>query len=190
MPAAPPRPPRGDLAHRGDVVAAVVAGGIMLVAGVPLGLLWGATLRTVDVADLLTNSSESALEAQPAADARFALIAAVFGLVAGLVAAWRGRRAGWPLPVGLVLGGVGGSLLAAQIGHLLRSQSVLDTVPPTAKPLVRELVDVTVRADGVHAVFPLVAAVVFLGLVALTTRAEPLQVSDEPDAGAWWSSPR
>jgi hypothetical protein len=172
------------------VVAAVVAGGVMLLAGVPLGLLWGATVRTVDVADLLANSSETALEVQPAADARFALIAAVFGLVAGLIAAWRGRKGGWPLPVGLVVGGVGGSLLAAQIGHLLKSQSVLDTVPATANPLVRELVDVTVRADGVHAVFPLVAALVFLGVAALTTKAEPLQVSTEPAAGAWWSSPR
>jgi hypothetical protein len=171
-------------------VAAVVAGGVMLLAGVPLGLLWGATVGTVDVADLLANSSETALEVQPAADARFALIAAVFGLVAGLIAGWRGRKAGWPLPVGLVLGGVGGSLLAAQIGHLLKSQSVLDKIPANANPLVRELVDVMVRADGVHVVFPFVAALVFLGIAALTTKAEPLQVSTEPAAGAWWSSPR
>lgn len=63
-PGLPPRS-RGDLATGGDVVAAVVAGAVMLLAGVPLGLLWGATVPTVDVADLLANSSETALETQP-----------------------------------------------------------------------------------------------------------------------------
>ncbi|HSP39599.1 MAG TPA: hypothetical protein VLR26_17815 [Frankiaceae bacterium] len=178
------------MATTGDVVAGVLSAGIMLIAGVPLGLLWGATAPTVDVADLLNNSAETALEAQPAADARFAVIAAVFGLVAGLFAVWRGRRAGWPLPVGLLLGGLGGSLIAGQVGHLIASSDALAKVPPTANPLVRDLVDVGVRAEGVHAVYPLVALVVFLVLVALTTKAEPLQVPDEPPAGAWWSSPR
>jgi hypothetical protein len=189
----PPAAPRGDryaLATTGDVVVGVVSAAIMLVAGVPLGLLWGATAPRVDVADLLNNSAETALEAQPAADARFALLAAIFGLVAGLIAVWRGRRAGWPLPVGLALGGLGGSLIAAQVGHLLESDKVLRAVPPTANPLVRDLVDVGIRADGVHAVYPFVALLDILALVALTTRAEPLRVPDEPPAGAWWSAPR
>jgi hypothetical protein len=189
-PPAAPRGARSTLANTGDVVAGVVAAAVMLVAGVPLGLLWGATAPRVDVADLLNNSAETALEAQPAADARFALLAAIFGLVAGLIAVWRGRRAGWPLPVGLALGGLGGSLIAGQVGHLLQSDKALRAVPPTANPLVRDLVDVGIRADGVHAVYPFVALAVFLVLVLLTTRAEPLQVPDEPPAGAWWSAPR
>lgn len=162
----------------------------MLLAGVPLGLLWGSTVPLVDVPDLIANSSETALEAAPAADARFAVIAAVFGLVAGLIAGWRGRRSGWPLPVGLLLGGLGGSLIAAQVGHLLASDEALADVPATANPIVRDLVDVGVRADGVHAVYPLIALLVFLVLVAVTTRPEPLTVPDEPPVGAWWSAPR
>jgi hypothetical protein len=189
-PNAPRRPPRSSLATTGDVVAGVVAAAVMLVAGIPLGLLWGATAPKVDVADLLNNSAETALEAQPAADARFALIAAVFGIVAGLFAVWRGRRAGWPLPVGLLLGGLGGSLIAGQVGHLLESDKVLKQVPATANPLLRQVVDVGVRADGVHAAYPLLALLVFLVLVALTTRAEPLSVPSEPSAGSWWSAPR
>src|ERR1700710_2832861 len=118
LPSPIPRAPRRSVATIGDVVAGVVAAAAMLVAGIPLGLIWGATAPTVDVGDLLRNSSETALEAQPAADARFALLAVVFGLVGGLIAGWRGRKAGWPLPVGLVLGGVGGSLIAGQVGHL------------------------------------------------------------------------
>jgi hypothetical protein len=190
MPTPPPRPPRSSLATTGDVVAAIVAAAIMLAAGVPFGLLWGATAPKVNVPDLLDNSAETALEAAPAADARFALIGAVFGLVAGLIAVWRARRAGWPLPVGLFLGGLGGSLIAGQVGHLLESDKALETVPATANPLVRQVVDVMVRADGVHAVYPLVALLVFLALVALTTRPEPLQVPAEPPAGSWWSAPR
>lgn len=189
-PVAPPRPPRSSLASTGDVVAGVVSAAIMLLAGIPFGLLWGATAPQVDVADLLNNSAETALEAAPAADARFAVLGAVFGLVAGLFAVWRGRRAGWPLPVGLFLGGIGGSLIAGQVGHLLESDSALAAVPPTANSVVREVVDVAVRADGVYAVYPFVALVVFLALVALTTRPEPLQVPDEPPAGSWWSAPR
>lgn len=172
------------------MVAGIVAAAIMLVAGIPFGLLWGATAPKVDVADLLDNGAETALEAAPAADLRFALIGAVFGLVAGLIAIWRGRRAGWPLPVGLFLGGLGGSLIAGQVGHLLESDRALKAVPPNASPVVRQVVDVTVRAQGVHAVYPLVALVVFLVLVALTTRPEPLQVPSEPPAGSWWSAPR
>src|SRR3954447_1456138 len=162
LPSPPPRAPRRAAATRADAVAGVVAATAMLVAGVPLGLIWGATVPTVDVSDLLANSSETALEAQPAADARFALLAAAFGVVAGILAAWRGRKAGWPLPVGIALGGVGGSLIAGQVGHLIASDDALSAVPPTAKPVVRELVDVTVRADGVHVIFAFAALFVFL----------------------------
>jgi hypothetical protein len=190
-PSPPPRGEGGGLATTGDVVAAVVAAAAMLIAGVPMGLLWGASAPRVDVADLLGNSSETALEAQPAADARFAVLAIIFGLVAGLIAGWRGRRAGWPLPVGLLLGGGGGSLIAAQVGHLVASGKALAQVPPNANPLVRELVDVMVRAHGAHAIYPFVALLVFLVLVASTTRAEPLSIpTAPPPAGAWWSSPR
>src|SRR3954449_9040588 len=162
LPSPPPRAPRRATATTGDVVAGVVAAAAMLAAGIPLGLIWGATVPTVDVADLLANSSETALEAQPAADARFALLAAAFGVVAGVLAAWRGRKAGWPLPVGIALGGVGGSLIAGQVGHLIASDDALSAVPPTANPVVRELVDVTVRANGVHAIFAFMALLVFL----------------------------
>jgi hypothetical protein len=190
LPTPPPRAPRPSVATTGDVVASVVTAAALLAAGIPLGLVWGATAPTVDVRDLLRNGSETALEAQPAADARFALLAVALGILVGLVAGWRGRRAGWPLPVGLVLGGVGGSLIAAQVGHLLASEDALAAVPPTANPLVRDLVDVTVRADGVHAILPFAAVLVFLVIVVLTTKAEPLTVPDEPPAGAWWSAPR
>jgi hypothetical protein len=190
LPSQSPRAPRRTVATTGDVVAGVVTAAAMLAAGIPLGLIWGATVPMVDVNDLLRNSSETALEAQPAADARFALLAAAFGIVVGLLAGWRGRKAGWPLPVGIALGGVGGSLIAAQVGHLLASDDALAAVPPTANPLVRDLVDVTVRADGVHAIFAVAAVFVFLVIVVLTTKAEPLTVPDEPPAGAWWSAPR
>src|SRR4051812_50114711 len=119
MPSPPAREPRDSLASIGDVLAAVVAAAAMLVAGVPMGLLWGATAPTVDVSDLLANSSETALEAQPAADARFALLAAAFGVVAGIVAAWRGGQAGGPPPGGLALGGVGGAPVAGAGGGLI-----------------------------------------------------------------------
>jgi len=190
VPSQPPPRARPQGVATSDVVAGVIAAAGMLAAGIPLGLIWGATVPTVDVNDLLLNSSETALEAQPAADARFALLAALFGVVVGLIAGWRGRRAGWPLPVGIVLGGVGGSLIAAQVGHLLASGDALAAVPPTANPLVREIVDVTVRADGVHAIFAFSALLVFLVIVALATKPEPLTVPEEPPAGAWWSAPR
>jgi hypothetical protein len=166
------------------VLAAVVAAGAMLVAGVPMGLLWGATAPRVNVTDLLQNSSETTLEAQPASDARFALLGIVFGVVAGAIAAWRGRRAGWPLPVGLALGGLGGSLVAAQTGHMTASADALAGVPPTARAVVRDLVDVSVRAGGVHAAYPLAALLVFLFVALLTTRG------DEPVTPTGAASPQ
>lgn len=190
LPSPAPHAPRRGAAARNDVVAGIVAAAAMLAAGIPLGLIWGATVPKVDVRDLLLNSSETTLEAQPAADARFALLAAAFGVVVGIIAGWRGRRSGWPLPVGIVLGGVGGSLIAAQVGRLLASDDVVSAVPPTAKPVVRDLVEVSVRADGVHVIFAFAALLVFLVIVALTTKAEPLSVPEEPDAGSWWSAPR
>src|SRR3954468_10916497 len=190
LPSPPPRAPRRTAATTGDVVAGIIAAAAMLAAGVPLGLIWGATGPKVDVADLLRTSSETALEAQPAADARFALLAAAFGVVAGVLAAWRGGKGRWPLPPGIALGGVGGSLIAGQVGRLIASDDALSAVPPTANPLVRELVDVTVRADGIHAIFAFAALFVFLVIVTLTTKAEPLTVPDEPPVGAWWSAPR
>jgi hypothetical protein len=189
-PSSRPSPPREGLASTGDVVTAIVAAAVMPVAGVPMGLLWGATARHVNITDLLQNNSEVALEVQPANDARFALLAIIFGLVAGVLAGWRGRRGGWPLPVGLLLGGLGGSLVAAQTGHLLASGSALSAIPPTARSLVRSLVDVHVRANGVHVLYPFAALLVYLLIVLVTTRAEPLTVSPTPSPGAWWSAPR
>ncbi|HMA47834.1 MAG TPA: hypothetical protein VKP11_11685 [Frankiaceae bacterium] len=185
---APPPAPAGPLVTGGEIVAGLVSFAVTAAAGAPLGLLWAAVSPRLDVAAALAGS-ETAFTAQVAADIRFGLLSAVFGLVAGLVAWWRGRRGGWPVPLALATGGLSGALLAGWVGHLRRSHEVLSRLPPRANDLAVQLVDFKVRAHGLYVAYPLVALAVFAALTWLTGRGERPPAASPP-AERWWSAAR
>ena len=99
------------------------------------------------------------------------MLALIFGVVAGAVVGWLGRRGSWTLPLALAVGGVGGSLVAAQVGHLQESSGVLDQLPQDIRSRVSDLVDFTLRSHGFHVVFPVAALLTYLVIVLATSTA-------------------
>ncbi len=195
--APPPAPAsrrfRPDVPTSRDVLGAIIVGVALILAGVPLGLLWGATTPKLNVRDALGAStgvvSEASFNTQAGVDMHFALIALLFGIAAGLFVGWRGRTGSWPLPLAIAIGGVAGSLVAAQVGHLLESNSVLDKLPESVRSQLSGLTDFMLRSHGFHVVFPLAALITYLLVVAITTRAQPPVLPDEPGPG-YWAAPR
>lgn len=172
-----------------DVLTALVVAVSLVIAGVPLGFLWAATSPRLDVKAALAGS-EAAFDAQAGIDVHFALLALIFGVVAGAVVGWRCRRSSWPVPLALAIGGLGGSLVAAQIGHLRESSRVLDQLPENIRGSVSNIVDFVLRSHGYHAVFPVAALLTYLIIVVATSRPEPASLPDSPDPGRYWSVPR
>ncbi|WP_018635030.1 hypothetical protein [Parafrankia elaeagni] len=144
---------------RARLLAGLACALAMVVAGPLLGLLWAATAPRLDVAAALAGAM-SVFGAQSTTDLYFALICAVAGVVGGLIAGWRAAGAGWPVPVGLAAGGVVGSLLAGWTGQQRRSGEVLDSLPPNATALLRDLAEFHVRATGLYLVLPGMAVLV------------------------------
>lgn len=190
----PPGPPKArrwtpEAPHSRDVLSAVVIAVAMVVAGVPMGLLWAATAPKLDVKAALAGS-EAAFNVQAGADVHFALLALIFGVIAGALVGWRGRHGSWTLPVALAVGGVGGSLVAAQVGHLRESSRVLDQLPQDIRGRVSNVVDFTLRSHGFHVVFPVAALLTYLIIVVATTPHREPTLPEAPEADRYWSVPR
>jgi hypothetical protein len=191
LPPAPPRLARWkpDVPHSRDVLSAVIVAVVLVVVGVPMGLLWGATTPKLNVKQALAGS-EAAFNAQGGADIHFALLALVFGVAAGAVVGWFGRRGSWTLPLALAVGGVGGSLVAAQVGHLQESSGVLDQLPQDIRSRVSGIVDFTLRSHGFHVVFPVAALLAYLVIMLVTTRPQQPALPETPEPDRYWSVPR
>jgi hypothetical protein len=176
------------------VLSSIVVALTLIVAGVPLGLLWGWTTPKLNVHEALGGKtgiiSEATFNAQAGIDIHFAFLALIFGVVAGAIVGWRGRRASWPLPIALAVGGAAGSLVAAQIGHLMESSEVLDQIPQSIRAQLSGVMDFTLRSHGFHALFPFAALLTYLLIVLITTRNEPAELPAEPEPGRYWSVPR
>jgi hypothetical protein len=159
----PARTRTGDLAAGGVCLAVTAAVGPLL------GLLWAASAPRISVPAVLAGN-EAAFGAQGGVDIYFLFICLVAGVIAGVAAFWRGRDAGWPVPVGLALGGFAGSLLAGAVGHAVRSGSVRTKVPSGAGALAVQLVDFRVRTHGLYLVMPASALLVLAILLWASTR--------------------
>ncbi|ONH62285.1 hypothetical protein CcI49_02565 [Frankia sp. CcI49] len=144
---------------RARLLAGAVCALAMVVVGPLLGLLWAACAPHLDVAAVLAGAM-SVFSVQSTVDAYFAMICAVAGVIGGLVTYWRAADVGWPVAVGLGAGGVAGSLLTGEVGRLRRSDAALDSLPPNATDLLRDLADFHVRATGLYLVLPGVALLV------------------------------
>jgi hypothetical protein len=190
----PPAPPRAqrwkpEAPHSRDVLSALVVAIALVVVGVPMGLLWAATTPKLNVKQALAGS-EAAFNVQGGADVHFALLALIFGVLAGALVGWRGRQGSWTLPVALAVGGVGGSLVAAQVGHLRGSSRVLDQLPEDIRGRVSNVVDFVLRSHGFHVVFPLTALLTYLIVLILTTSHQEPVLPDAPEPDRYWSVPR
>jgi hypothetical protein len=176
------------------VLSSVVIAITLVIAGIPLGLLWGWTTPKINVNEALGGKtgiiSEAAFNAQAGIDVHFALLALIFGVLAGAIVGWRGRNASWPLPIALAVGGAAGSLVAAQIGHLMESHEVLNQIPVSIRGSVSHIFDFALRSHGFHAVFPVAALLTYLFIVLFATRNEPPELPAEPDPDRYWSVPR
>ena len=195
MPAGSPRRRRSWTAPDArDVLSSVIIAVTLIVAGLPLGLIWGWTTPKLNVNEALGGTtgiiSEAAFNAQAGIDVHFALIALIFGVAAGAVVGWRGRNASWPLPVALAIGGAGGSLVAAQTGHVLESHEVLHQIPASLRAQLTGIMDFVLRSQGFDVVFPIAALVTYLLIVLFTTRNEPAALLSEPEPDRYWSVPR
>ena len=177
-----------------DVLSSVIIAVTLIIAGIPLGLIWGWTTPKLNVNEALGGKSgiisEAAFNAQSGIDLHFALIALIFGVVAGAVVGWRGRNASWPLPIALAIGGAGGSLVAAQTGHLLESHEVLSQIPADIRGSLSGIMDFALRSHGFHAVFPVAALLTYLLIVLFTTKPEAPQLPAKPEPDRYWSAPR
>ncbi|HEX4015513.1 MAG TPA: hypothetical protein VHX15_02160 [Frankiaceae bacterium] len=189
MPPSPARRWKPEAPHSRDVLSAIVVAIALIVVGVPMGLIWAATTPKLNVKQALAGS-EAAFNVQGGADVHFALLALIFGVLAGAVVGWVGRRGSWTLPVALAVGGVGGSLVAAQVGHLRGSSRVLDQLPQDIRGRVSNVVDFVLRSHGFHVVFPVAALLTYLIIMLLTTSHEEPALPDAPEPDRYWSVPR
>lgn len=190
----PPGPPRfarwkPEVPHSRDVLSAIVVAIVLVVVGVPMGLIWGATTPKLDVKQALSGN-EAVFNVQGGADVHFAFLALIFGVLAGVVVGWFGRHGSWTLPIALAVGALGGSLVAAQVGHLQESNHVLDQLPQDVRGRVSNIVDFMLRSHGFHVVFPAVALLTYLAMVMATTRPQPPALPEAPEPDRYWSVPR
>lgn len=163
------------MARQLRIWAAVTAALTLL--GLPAGLLWSwlsdrAEYLVFEHRTLLVDPDTQALIG---ADGRLALICGVLGAVAGAVAyGYAGRRNEVALALGLAAGGLLGSLVAWQTGHLPGLAGFEHAVATAADGTrVRGILDLGAR--GVLTVWPLVAVTVFgvLEAIDLARRSYP-----------------
>ena len=170
--APPPAPPpesrlrRLVRDHRAGFAGLLCALG-MVAVGPLLGLVWALLAPRFDLSAGLAGA-ESAFAVQSSIDVCFGVVCAVGGALAGVLAFWRAAGAGWPVPVGLAVGGVIGARIAGRVGHAIRSPELMEALPEHASDLLVSLVDFQVRAEGLYLVLPGAALVVLAVLLWLT----------------------
>ncbi|WP_052069290.1 hypothetical protein [Streptacidiphilus albus] len=148
---------------------ALIAGSAVL--GLLMGLLWERVAPKVplyaDTSDIYLSDPEG--EQAITADAYFAIIGAVIGLLLAALAYWRtrARDVGVGVPVGLALGGLLGGYLAMRLGvHLGPSSNIIATAKSVAlgKTFYGPL---AVTANGVLLAWPGVALVTLIVLTRI-----------------------
>ncbi len=160
--APPAEPVREPWLERGDLRAAAMLAGVLVILGLIAGLLWAAISPhgsgvVVSKTEIIPFEQENWI----AADGRFAIITAVIGLVAGLVAwFWKSRR-GPVLAAGLALGAVLGSALTALVGRAVSSGHSTGAVNSGIR------LHIVLHAHGLIAIEGVLALAAYLGGVLL-----------------------
>jgi hypothetical protein len=160
-------------AARSQWGALLVVVGASLVIGVLMGLVWR---LVAPMASATVTAQGAELEGAASAmliadDGWFAVLAALIGLLTGLLGWWLLRRHDVGLAVGLVLGGLLGALVAWRTGQWLGPQA-LAAQAAGAEPGQSLVIPLTVRAPAVLFVWPIAALVALFALVAGLGRGE------------------
>jgi hypothetical protein len=164
-----------------DLRAAAAVALVVALLGAPLGVVWSwaAPHASVVVTSEGAVIADHRQEAFIGADATFAGIAVVAGLVFGIaVYLWRRRRGPW-MAIGLALGGLAGSCLAAWAGHRLGLSAYQQLIArePGGPPFDRP---VSLRAVGAVFLQPLVAVIVYVLAAGWSRFADLGRVAPEP----------
>lgn len=163
--------------------AALTAVAVALL-GAPVGLLWAALAPRPAVVIVAGGADYANPEANTffAADGYFLLITVAVGAICGILA--HRLRALQPegALAGLVAGGVGGAVVAAQVGERVHRAAFLQALSHAVLGASLHTY-VMVRADGVLLGWPLAAVIGYAALVALTPAA-PGQPPPPPEDNA------
>lgn len=180
------RPVRSDLAEQlrtGGLLIAALA-----VAGLVVGVIWQAWSPAGPIG-LIVNGGVQAdeNEAFAAGDGRFALLAVIAGLIAG-VAAWFLRSVRGPLiAAALVLGALISSAVAAGVGYLLRGSGQHYRCGDGSSTCINHL-PLTVHMHALLLAEALIAALVYSLFVAFAVADDlgrpDLSVGSQTSAGA------
>ncbi|HEV7204433.1 MAG TPA: hypothetical protein VGN18_07455 [Jatrophihabitans sp.] len=162
----PPAPAAPRFAGpRTDHVAATVLAGVLVVLGALLGLVWaawsppGPRALVISPGVFVPDETESFI----AGDGRFLVIAAVVGLLAGIVAWRRVADRGLLVMLGLAVGGTLGAVLMALVGHLTGG----GTFHGGANTIIDQL-PLSLHMHGLLFVEPAVATLLYGMCVAFT----------------------
>lgn len=160
---------------RTEVLVAVVITAYSVLLGGVVGLIWPRVAPHIRLADAIFGS-EAATKALLGDDMWLALLGAIAGLVVVAVAFVTARDAvaGPGGVVGLAVGGVLGSLVAAQVGHLVQHPHVVAALhagfPTLAHHQIATILgyfDFRVRARAVLVAWPLAAVMVHSAVTTL-----------------------
>jgi len=91
---------------------------VLALSGVAGGAVWARWADPPSRAEATATNVELLLARQFSVDGSYAAVGALLGLVAGAALAWRLRRVGWPLVVGVSLGGAAAAVVSFGLGLL------------------------------------------------------------------------
>jgi hypothetical protein len=172
--AQPPEPQRTSVpGPRSDLVAALRTALLVALVGVPLGAVWALlapreqVLRTENGAQF----AEPGGDLFVTADLVLLVLLLLAGLVCGYLVHARAGHRGWPVIVGLAVGGTAGALVAAELGALLGNGPLVfeggQVRPADGQPLTGEAgavfdVALGLRATAVLVAWPLASLMISL----------------------------
>lgn len=174
---------------RGDLAAAVRTAVLVSLLGLPLGAAWALLAPREQV----VRTEDGAQFAEPGgdlfvtADLLLLALVGVAGLVCGYVAHAVAGHLGWPVVVGLAVGGSLGAILAAEFGALLGDGPLVfeggqvrsrDGGPLDAAPGAVFDVALQLRATAVLVAWPLAALMISLLLQLREPRTDERVSSD------------
>ncbi len=158
--------------------------------GIAAGLIWAAVAPRAQLQEVasgeavLVNAESSAFIV---ADAWFCLIAAVGGVITGILGyRFLVRRAGWIAAAGLVLGAVAAALLALWIGENI-GLGTYNHLLATSRNGTFFQASLALGAKSALAVWPLLTCVTIL-LAESATRRAAAAGPDNPEASGMWTS--
>ncbi|MCW2616608.1 MAG: hypothetical protein JWN08_3602 [Frankiales bacterium] len=168
---------------RSDAVAAALTVAITVLAGAPVGLLWGSMVPRAEA----VLAGDRYLQADPSSDAYIAgdgyFLAAclVAGVVTGLLA-WRLARAHGPAVVcGLAVGGLAAALVMMRVGEAVGRDALVDAVMAR-----QDRIDLGAQLGAVTtiAAWPAAALIVYVLVTWLAGRRSDRSDRADPTDGA------